>query len=37
MEGWPGPLYRYRVVADSPRPESYREDIESAAHLHEGL
>ncbi|KHJ91067.1 alpha,alpha-trehalase, partial [Oesophagostomum dentatum] len=35
MEGWPGPLYRYRVVTDSPRPESYREDIESAAHLHE--
>ncbi|KIH47622.1 alpha,alpha-trehalase, partial [Ancylostoma duodenale] len=35
MEGWPGPLYRYYVVVDSPRPESYREDIESAAHLHE--
>ncbi|KAL6739929.1 hypothetical protein Aduo_013326 [Ancylostoma duodenale] len=35
MEGWPGPLYRYHVVVDSPRPESYREDIESAAHLHE--
>ncbi|EYC31283.1 hypothetical protein Y032_0004g2073 [Ancylostoma ceylanicum] len=35
MDGWPGPLYRYHVVVDSPRPESYREDIESAAHLHE--
>ncbi|KAE9421080.1 hypothetical protein Angca_008760 [Angiostrongylus cantonensis] len=35
MDGWPSSLYRYRVVVDSPRPESYREDIESAAHLHE--
>ncbi|WKY04858.1 hypothetical protein Q1695_005677 [Nippostrongylus brasiliensis] len=35
MDGWPGPLYRYRVIADAPRPESYREDLESAAHLEE--
>ncbi|ETN68426.1 alpha,alpha-trehalase [Necator americanus] len=37
MEGWPGPLYRYRVVVNSPRPESYREDIKSAEHLHEEI
>lgn len=30
MEGWPSPLYRYHLVATQPRPESYREDIESA-------
>ncbi|PIO63778.1 putative alpha,alpha-trehalase, partial [Teladorsagia circumcincta] len=36
MDGWPGHLYRYHVVVDAPRPESYRADIETAAHLYEG-
>lgn len=26
-------LYRYYVVAEGPRPESYREDVESAMHI----
>lgn len=30
LDGWSGPLFRYNVVATQPRPESYREDIESA-------
>ncbi|CAJ0928868.1 unnamed protein product, partial [Mesorhabditis belari] len=32
-EHWIGSLYRYVVSADGPRPESYREDVESAHHL----
>ncbi|KAK6042854.1 hypothetical protein COOONC_19641 [Cooperia oncophora] len=35
MDGWPGNLYRYHVVVDAPRPESYRADLESAAYLYE--
>ncbi|VDD91850.1 unnamed protein product [Enterobius vermicularis] len=29
----PSMLYRYYVVAEGPRPESYREDVESAMHI----
>ncbi|MFH4979313.1 hypothetical protein AB6A40_006022 [Gnathostoma spinigerum] len=29
----PSILYRYHVLADGPRPESYREDVESAEHI----
>ncbi|KAI6212260.1 Trehalase [Aphelenchoides fujianensis] len=32
-EGWTSYLFRFFVVADGPRPESYREDIETAEHL----
>lgn len=30
-------LYRYHVVAVGPRPESYREDVESAHHIEDVL
>uniref|UniRef100_A0A915C2N6 Trehalase n=1 Tax=Parascaris univalens TaxID=6257 RepID=A0A915C2N6_PARUN len=33
LEGVASPLYRYCVVVDGPRPESYREDMESAEHI----
>uniref|UniRef100_A0A183TZD7 Trehalase n=1 Tax=Toxocara canis TaxID=6265 RepID=A0A183TZD7_TOXCA len=33
LPGVASPLYRYCVVADGPRPESYREDMESAEHI----
>ncbi|VDO23612.1 unnamed protein product [Haemonchus placei] len=36
MDGWPGHLYRYHVVVDGPRPESYCADLKSAAHLYDG-
>ncbi|KAI6187160.1 Trehalase [Aphelenchoides besseyi] len=35
QEGWKSYLFRFYVVADGPRPESYREDIETAEHLSE--
>nr|CDJ94140.1 Glycoside hydrolase domain containing protein [Haemonchus contortus] len=35
MDGWPGHLYRYHVVVDGPRPESYCADLKSAAHLYD--
>ncbi|CAJ0572020.1 unnamed protein product, partial [Mesorhabditis spiculigera] len=34
-EHWVGHLFRFVVSADGPRPESYREDVESAHHLTE--
>ncbi|KAK5972421.1 Trehalase [Trichostrongylus colubriformis] len=37
MDGWPGHLYRFHVTVDTPRPESYRADIESAAHLYQDV
>ena len=30
---WKAHLFRYHVVAGGPRPESYREDVESAEHI----
>lgn len=33
LSGVPSPLYRYHVIAAGPRPESYREDVESAHHI----
>uniref|UniRef100_A0A914DHT7 Trehalase n=1 Tax=Acrobeloides nanus TaxID=290746 RepID=A0A914DHT7_9BILA len=30
---WKYPLFRYHVIAAGPRPESYREDLESAEHV----
>ena len=33
MADWKTHLYRYHVVAAGPRPESYREDVESAEHI----
>ncbi|TKR64639.1 hypothetical protein L596_025136 [Steinernema carpocapsae] len=33
--GWKSHLYRYHVVAQAPRPESWREDFESAEHISE--
>lgn len=33
LPGVPSPLYRYHVIAVGPRPESYREDMESALHI----
>lgn len=31
--GWRSHLFQFRVVATGPRPESYREDVESAEHI----
>uniref|UniRef100_A0A914XJ67 Trehalase n=1 Tax=Plectus sambesii TaxID=2011161 RepID=A0A914XJ67_9BILA len=33
LDAWPSPLFHYRVVAEGPRPESFREDVECAEHL----
>lgn len=33
LPGVPSLLYRYHVIAEGPRPESYREDVESAMHI----
>ncbi|PAV91678.1 hypothetical protein WR25_23156 [Diploscapter pachys] len=33
LDGWIGPLFRFAVATVTPRPESYREDVESARHL----
>nr|AHM26076.2 trehalase [Anisakis simplex] len=33
LKGVAFPLYRYHVIAEGPRPESYREDMESAEHI----
>lgn len=30
---WKAPLFRYHVIAAGPRPESYREDLESVEHV----
>uniref|UniRef100_A0AC35U6E3 Trehalase n=1 Tax=Rhabditophanes sp. KR3021 TaxID=114890 RepID=A0AC35U6E3_9BILA len=32
LEGWKSHLYRFQVNVDTPRPESYREDIETSDH-----
>lgn len=37
LPGVTSPLYRYHVVALGPRPESYREDVESAHHIEDVL
>ncbi|KAI1733091.1 trehalase domain-containing protein [Ditylenchus destructor] len=34
---WKTYLFRYHVVAQGPRPESYREDVESAEHIQDDL
>jgi len=34
---WKSYLFRYHVVAQGPRPESYREDVESAEHIQDLL
>jgi alpha,alpha-trehalase len=31
--GWKSHLFRFTVQANGPRPESYREDLESAEHI----
>jgi len=35
--GWKSHLFQFRVLATGPRPESYREDVESAEHIEELL
>lgn len=36
LDWWPSPLYHYKVIAEGPRPESFREDVECAEHLTDG-
>jgi len=33
QDGWKSHLFQFRVVATGPRPESFREDVESAEHI----
>lgn len=33
QDGWKHHLYQFKVIATGPRPESYREDVESAEHI----
>jgi len=35
--GWKSHLFQFRVIASGPRPESYREDVESAEHIEDLL
>jgi alpha,alpha-trehalase len=35
--GWKSHLFQFKVVATGPRPESYREDVESAEHIEDLL
>lgn len=35
--GWKSHLFQFRVLATGPRPESYREDVESAEHIEDML
>lgn len=33
QDGWKSHLFQFKVTASGPRPESYREDVESAEHI----
>lgn len=37
QNGWKSALYQFRVSATTPRPESYREDVEAAEHIEDLL